>query len=68
MSAIKREWARMILKPTLDGMKPGETGLYSLGWYLAWNEGDREVVLDGKFSADELEAIAILMREPATQP
>lgn len=33
-------------------------GLYDLGWYLAWTPGDKDAVLDGKFSAAELRAIA----------
>lgn len=42
-----------------------ETGLYSLGWYLGYNAGDGYAVLDGDFTADDLEAIAVYMR--ATQ-
>lgn len=33
-------------------------GLYDLGWYLGWTPGDEEAVLDGRFSAAELRAIA----------
>lgn len=37
-------------------------GLYNLGWYLGWNPHRPEAVLDGDFTADELEAIAWWMR------
>lgn len=36
--------------------------LYELGWYLAWNKTEGFAVLDGEFSADDLEAIAVYMR------
>lgn len=35
--------------------------LYELGWYLAWKPGAEEAVLDGKFTAAELRAIADYM-------
>ncbi len=41
-------------------------GLYSLGAYLAWSVGDDGAVLDGTFSAEELEAIAWWMKNTAT--
>jgi len=41
---------------------PDEGGLWNLGWYLEWNSGDKEAVLDGEFEAEELEAIAWWMR------
>jgi hypothetical protein len=31
--------------------------------YLHWNQGDNTATLDGEFTADQLEAIAIWMRE-----
>lgn len=37
-------------------------GLQSLGWYLAWSHDDAEAVLDGRFTAEDLEAIAFWMR------
>lgn len=37
-------------------------GLYNLGGYLGWTPGDDEAVLDGHFTADQLEAIAWWMR------
>lgn len=37
--------------------------LYDLGWYLSWERGDKHAVLDGDFTADELEAIAKHMKE-----
>lgn len=32
--------------------------LYDLGWYLSWTPGDKEAVLDGRFTAEALRAIA----------
>ena len=40
----------------------GPGALHSVGWYLLVEAGDKEACLDGKFSADELEAIAVWMR------
>jgi membrane-bound inhibitor of C-type lysozyme len=51
--------ARKIIKP--DVIQP-DGSLYSLGWYLAWTRGASDATLDGIFTADELEAIAVLMR------
>lgn len=39
-----------------------EEGMYSLGWYLYWAKGNKEAVLDGDFTADELMAIAHFMK------
>lgn len=39
-------------------------GLFNLGWYLGWTPGDSEAVLDGRFTADELRAIADHMDPP----
>jgi hypothetical protein len=36
--------------------------LYSIGWYLNWDPGNKDADLDGQFSADQLEAIAWWMR------
>lgn len=47
---------------TLLGNSVTETGLYDLGWYLCANKGDSAATLDGIFTADQLEAIAIYMR------
>lgn len=33
-------------------------GLYDLGWYLAWEHGDDDAVLDGRFTPADLRAIA----------
>jgi len=38
-------------------------GLYNVGWYLAWSQGDATATLDGTFTADDLEAIAWWMRQ-----
>jgi hypothetical protein len=37
-------------------------GLFNLGWYLSYKPGNDEAVLDGRFTADELVAIAAYMR------
>ena len=36
--------------------------LYSLGWYLSWNVNDGTATLDGEFTPEDLEAIAVYMR------
>ncbi len=36
--------------------------LDSLVWYLCWRRGNGSATLDGSFTADELEAIAVWMR------
>ena len=45
----------------LDGCIMEDKGLYCLGWYLCWNIGDTEAVLDGTFTSTELRAIADYM-------
>lgn len=35
--------------------------LFSLGWYLAYNIGDKDACLDGHFTPEELTAIADYM-------
>jgi len=35
-----------------------DDGLYSLGWYLGWTTGDETAILDGIFTAEEIEAVA----------
>jgi hypothetical protein len=37
--------------------------LYNLSKYMCWNKGEEVAVLDGEFTADELEAIAYWMRD-----
>ncbi len=39
-----------------------DNSLHSLSWYLAWDTDEHNACLDGRFSADELEAIAWWMR------
>ena len=36
--------------------------LYNSNWYLSYNKGDRDAILDGEFNADDLEAIAVFIR------
>lgn len=35
-----------------------QDGLYDLGWYLGYTNGDKEATLDGKFTARDLQEIA----------
>lgn len=44
-----------------DAVKP-DGGLYDSVHYLAWTPGDDTACLDAYFTADELEAIAVVMR------
>jgi len=50
------------LKDCLAGCAKGQ--LYSPGWYLCVGTGISSARLDGRFTADELEAIAFWMRHP----
>jgi len=50
---------------TLKGEILDKERLYSVGWYLAAHINGNEATLDGKFDADDLEAIARWMRDPA---
>lgn len=44
-------------------------GIYSLdGRFVLWQPGDAEIALEGKFTADELEAFAAAMRPSQTAP
>ncbi len=36
--------------------------MHELSWYISWRPGDRDAMLDGPFGAQELEAIAWIMR------
>lgn len=36
-------------------------GLYDLGWYLGYTNGDKSATLDGKFTARDLQEIAKYM-------
>lgn len=60
---MNREKAELILK---EYIQPG-SGLYSQRRYLAWNPGNKEITLDGKFAADELEAIIWWMTQSANK-
>ena len=50
--------AKVILKDSIND----DGGLFNLGHYIAWERGEGEVTLDCRFTADELEAIAVYMR------
>ena len=39
-----------------------DDGLFSIGWYLSWTKGNNEATLDGRFTAESLEAIAWWMK------
>lgn len=54
---MTEDQAAEILK---EAIKPSG-GLYNLGWYLDWS-GQKTAVMDGEFTADQLEAIAWWMR------
>jgi hypothetical protein len=47
----------------LAGAIGDDGSLYGLGWYLSWHSGDTAATLDGEFTADQLEAIVMWMRE-----
>lgn len=41
-----------------------DNNLYNLRGYVSWDKGDETITLDGQFTADELEAMAIWIRAP----
>lgn len=49
-----------------DAIKP-DGSFYSLGYYGLWSPGDDTATLDGEFTADELEAVAVVMRHNKEQ-
>jgi hypothetical protein len=55
---MTRERAREILG---DAVQP-DGGLSCLGHYMAWTPGDETATLDSRFTADELEAVAVTRR------
>ena len=63
MGIMDEKTANLIL---LDEVKQDDGGLYSLGWYLNWNIGDKTARLDGPFTAKELKAIAWWMENHAS--
>lgn len=51
-------------KKRLKAFIQKDGGLYDLGWYLSYTPGSNDTAtLDGYFTADDLEAIAVYMRE-----
>lgn len=58
--------AKNVLTEKLNGEHEefSDKQLHSLGWYLSVESGDAEATLDGTFTADQLEAIAMWMRDP----
>ena len=55
---MNEELAREILKDYICEYG----GLYCLGAYLSWTKGCESATLDGRFTPDELEAIAWWMK------
>jgi len=51
-----------IARALLDDAVMSDGDLFSLGWYLYWENGKEYATLDGYFTADDLEAIAWWMR------
>lgn len=47
----------------LKHMLQPDGSLANLGVYIGWEVGDERATLDGHFTADDLEAIALHMRE-----
>lgn len=47
----------------LTGAMQEDGSLHSTGWYLSWHPTNLTATLDGGFTADQLEAIALWMRE-----
>jgi len=54
---MNKERAIEILRDAIE-----DNGLFCLGWYLAYTNGDDKAVLDGRFTAEDLEAIAFIMK------
>jgi hypothetical protein len=40
------------------GVFTDDGGLFDLGWYLSWTPGNNAAILDGRFTAADLRAIA----------
>lgn len=57
--------AREILGGWID---KSDSGLFCLGYYIAWTPGEEKATLDDEFSAEELEAIAWWMRHKPSSP
>ena len=48
----------LIIRDAIDS----DGTLYSLGWYVCWNGGEKSITLDGHFSVEELEAIVVYIQ------
>ena len=69
MREMNEERAREILCPTEEIDWLGEGGVkFTFCDWATWCHGDDTVMLDGRFNADELEAIAWWMRNKDTPP
>ena len=49
-------------KACLEDAIQDDGDLHHLGWYLLFRAGNTSATLDGVFNADDLEAIAVYMR------
>lgn len=55
--------ATKILKKVIQERNDGvRNGIYPLKWYLFWEVGDNMATLNGKFTAETLQAIACWMK------
>lgn len=52
------EEAKKILKDQIE-----ESGLYGSINYIDWTKGDKKITLDGHFTSEQLEAMAVYMKE-----
>ena len=55
---MNEDRARLILK----GYIQEDDSLEQHGWYMSWGTHEKDLVLDGRFTPEELEAIAFWMR------
>ena len=58
---------QILMSRCIHGIIDGEftaDSIYNCGWYLAASADEEDATLDGRFTADELEAIAAWMRNP----
>jgi len=60
---MNEEKARKILGKSISD----DGGLFSPGHYMGWTPGDEEIVLDSRFTLEELEAIVWWMKNTPSQ-
>ena len=49
-------------KVVLDYIDPDDGGFFPDDHYASWSPGEMKACLDGNFTADELQAFAVIMR------